>query len=259
MPVGAGCVLEVRLRAGAGSGPGVAGDRPVRIEARDVLYEDASLIAVDKPPGIPTQPTLDPARPSLYLLVRGLLEGRGGAAAGSAYLGIHQRLDRDTSGVVLFTKSADANPGVAALFAARRVEKTYHALVARPPRLPPRSWCIEGRLDPGGRRGRPRVVASGGLAARTDFLVARVLARGLLVEARPLTGRKHQIRVQLAAAGLPILGDPLHGGPSAAGRAPRLMLHAARLAFRHPASGTPVVVESPWPEDFLGVFRELGG
>lgn len=255
MPLREGLRLEVLLRPEALGPARVPGDVPVTIGAERILFEDDVLIAIDKPPGLPTQPTVDPARPSLYGLVKALLEQR--SALGGAYLGLHQRLDRDTSGVVLFTKAPEVNPAVAALFAERHVEKTYQALVARPARLPPREWSVEGRLevDGRGRERRPHAVASGGVTARTDFRLREVLPGGLHVEAHPISGKKHQIRVHLAAGGMPILGDDLHGGPDSAKRAPRLMLHASRLAFRHPVSGEPVVIESPLPTDFEEVLR----
>lgn len=234
MPVRRGLRLEVRLRPGALRPPGVLGDAPFALAARHILFEDDVLIAIDKPPGIPTQPTVDPARPSLYRLVKAYLLAQ--AAPGEPYLGLHQRLDRDTSGVVLFTKAGRVNPAVAALFAERRVEKTYRALVARPPRLPPARWSVETPVA--------------GAAARTEFRLLQSYPDRLSVEARPSTGRKHQIRVHLAARGMPILGDERHGGPGIAKRAPRLMLHAHRLAFRHPVSGREIVIESPLPADF---------
>jgi len=242
MPVREGLRLEVRLRPDA-LRPRLAGDRPVTIDAGHVLFEDDVLLAVDKPPGLPTQPTVDPARPSLYGLVKTFLERRSGAPPGSAYLGLHQRLDRDTSGVVLFTKAAGVNAAVAALFSGRKVEKAYHALTARPARLPPRTWSVEGSL--------------GGVAARTEFRLLEALPHGLLVEARPVTGRKHQVRVHLAQGGMPILGDALHGQRASSPLAPRLMLHAARLRLRHPLTGLELAIESPRPADFAEALEAL--
>src|SRR5438445_2702053 len=216
---------------------------PVVLGPERILYEDAVLIAIDKPPALPTVATADPARPHLAGLVAALLAARDGREA-PASLGVHQRLDRDTSGVVLFAKDAAANPGLAAQFAARAVEKVYVALTVRPARLPPPRWRAEEPVDDSAR------------PAFTDFAVREVLPGGLIVEARPRTGRKHQIRIHLARASLPILGDPAYGGP-AAGRAPRLMLHAARLALRHPVSGGPLSVTSPLPRDFAAACARL--
>ena len=89
----------------------------------------------------------------------------------------------------------------------------------------------------------------------TEFAVLEARPRGLLVEARPRTGRKHQIRIHLAQAGMPILGDTRYGGDTAA--APRVMLHAARLTLRHPLTGVQLSVTSPPPADFRALLERL--
>ena len=171
---------------------------------------------------------------------------------------MHQRLDRDTSGVVLFATDPRANEGLARAFAGREVEKTYVALTARPAdRCPDEDSASRRRSRPRGRA-RARRVAVGGEGAKpaeTEVVVREVLADALLVEARPLTGRKHQVRAHLAHAGMPILGDPVYG--DAGGRAPRLMLHARRLALPHPLTGEPLAIESPLPADFEAVLARL--
>lgn len=206
-----------------------ARDAAFVMTAAAILYEDAALIAVDKPPGLPTHATLDPRRPHLVGLVGQFLSGRDGAPP---YLGIHQRLDRDTSGVVVFSRDPAANPGLARAFAGREVVKVYHAVTARPPRLPPPEWRVVSRIE--------------GAPAETDFKLLETMPGVLLVEARPSTGRKHQIRIHLAGGGLPIRGDDRYGGPSPL----RMMLHAKSLAFRHPLSGAELRIESAYPEDF---------
>jgi RluA family pseudouridine synthase len=224
---------------------------PSSLDEARILYEDDALIAVDKPPGLATVPSADPRRPCLVGLVEGLLRARGGGAraAPSRPLGVHQRLDQDTSGVVLFVKEPAANAGLAAQFAAHTVEKTYLALTGRPARLPPKAWRSEGAVEDAGAAG------SGPRSAVTDFVVRTVLARGLLLEAHPRTGRKHQVRIHLADAGMPILGDRRYGGDS--GDARRVMLHAAGLALRHPLTDAPLSVESPLPADFRAVLEGL--
>lgn len=213
-------------------------DRGFEVTAAAILFEDASLIAVDKPSGLPTVPTADPARPSLVRAVEAYLA----KSVAPRHLGVHQRLDRETSGVVLFVKDPRANAGLAEAFAKHRIEKTYHALTAQPRSRPLPRW----------RSTRP----IGAQNATTEFALVEVLEKALLVEARPRTGRKHQIRIHLAGAGMPVLGDTLHGPTAKApgSASPRLMLHASRLALPHPLTGAPLVIESPWPEDFR---REL--
>jgi 23S rRNA pseudouridine1911/1915/1917 synthase len=204
-------------------------EEPSSLDAARILHEDAAVIAVDKPPRLPTVATADPRRVHLVGLVERLLGSRG--------LAVHQRLDQDTSGVVLFVKDPAANAGVAAQFAAHTVEKTYLALTVRPARLPAPRWRAESGT------------------AVTDFVLVEALPRGLLVEAHPRTGRKHQIRIHLAEAGMPILGDARYGGDAAA--APRVMLHAARLRLLHPLSGASLSIASPVPADFQAVLDGL--
>jgi RluA family pseudouridine synthase len=216
-----------------------------------VLYEDDAILAVEKPAGLPTHATADPGRPHLIGLVTAYLAR---PANTEPYLGVHQRLDRDTSGIVLFAKAPSANPGLARAFAERKVEKTYHALTVRPGRQPPSRWGVRSRLAPAGKR-RMTAVGSGGQEAETRFRLIESFRGGLLIEARPVTGRKHQIRVHLADAGLAILGDEVYG--SASGKAARLMLHAVRLALPHPVSGEPLVIESSPPRDFEEALSRL--
>lgn len=213
-------------------------------DAPSVLFADQWLIAIDKPAGLPTVPTADPRRDSLVRQAERWLRARGQAGR----LGVHQRLDLDTSGVVLFTLAREADGGLARAFADRAIEKVYLALVRRPPSgaLPPR---LEGRVEAGPTE-RPAV---------TRIDVIGDLGPALLVEARPLTGRKHQIRVHLARAGAPLLGDLRYGGPAAAGGlpVPRVMLHARRLALAHPVTGQPLAIDSPVPPDFAGLLAGL--
>jgi RluA family pseudouridine synthase len=220
-----------------------------------ILFEDDVLIAVDKPPGLPTQPTVDRLRPNLIDAVKRHLAPDGGA-----YLGVHQLLDRDTSGVILFAKAREANAGLAAAFAGRIARKTYLALTARPSVPKPDCWRAAGLLAPApGKPPRMRLVRKGGVRAEAEFEIKRRLRGALLVEARPRTGRKHQIRVQLAAEGMPVLGDVVYGGPSRVGgvRVGRSLLHAAGLRLPHPTTGAPLVLKSPLPPDFSAVLQAL--
>ncbi len=222
-----------------------------------VLFEDRWLIVVDKPAGLPTQPTLDPARASVFGTLQEYLRQRDGA---DAYLGLHHRLDRDTSGVLLFTKDKQANAGVTELFAGRGVAKTYFALAMAGAAPAPDTWEVSNHLgivDRVGKSNRFGAVRSGGDPAQTGFLVWERLAGAVLVEAKPHTGRTHQIRVHLAEGGHPIFGDTLYGGAAewrpargAPVPIPRVMLHAAQLAFTHPLTGEPLKVRAQLPADF---------
>ena len=252
-PVRAGQRVEALVRPELLRPRATASDRPFRLTSAGVLFRDEALLAVDKPPGLPTHATADASRPSLVGHVERFLREAG---AGS-YVAVHQRLDRDTSGVVLFAIDPRANENLARAFAGRGVEKTYVALVARPAILPGRGLRVSAPLSapgPGGGR-RVRVGGEGAKTAETEVVVQEVLADALLVEARPLTGRKHQVRAHLAHAGMPILGDPVYG--DAGGRAPRLMLHARRLALSHPVTGQPLAIESRLPADFEALLARL--
>ncbi|GAB4261497.1 MAG: hypothetical protein Kow0092_11070 [Deferrisomatales bacterium] len=213
-----------------------------------VLYEDEGCLAVDKPAGLPSGPTRDPSRAH----AEALAEARAGAP-----LTLLHRLDKDTTGVLLLAKTRPFAEALTRAFRERRVEKVYLALVRGTP--PPAFDAVSHLRE--GEGGRMHAVRSGGARAETRF--ATLAARGgwALVEARPRTGRTHQIRVQLARAGYPIVGDALYGGAGAVeGRAvPRQMLHALRLGFVHPGSGRAVTVEAPVPEDFLEAARAAFG
>jgi 23S rRNA (cytosine1962-C5)-methyltransferase len=217
-----------------------------------VLYEDEDLFVVDKPAGLATHPPEPDRIDDAHTRALEWLAARGDRAP---YLGIHQRLDRETSGVLLFTRRREANANVAAELEGRRAKKTYVALVVG---KPPEQGELRHRLAKG-EGGSVRVLspnARGGQEAITRF---RVLARhrGMArVELSPITGRMHQIRVQLAAAGFPIVGDVRYGGPPAE----RLFLHAASLTLAHPKTRRPVTFQARVPAVFdAHVAGEHGG
>jgi len=235
--------VQVHLEEG-GRAPAEADALP---RAR-LLFEDAHLVAVDKPAGVPAQPTLTTDRGTLPDLVAALVGGP---------VSIVHRLDRETSGVTVLARTPESAAALAAAFRDGAPEKTYLALCARPPAPP------EGRVDaPLGkdpRRPGLRRVDPAGDAAATRYLTLRASERAALVEARPETGRTHQIRVHLAHLGAPLLGDARYGGPRRVGEVavPRVMLHARRLAIAHPVTGAPLVLEAPEPEDFLAAVAAL--
>jgi RluA family pseudouridine synthase len=238
-------------------------DQPFLMTEDRILFEDSYLIAVNKPPGLPTQPTLDEARVNLYASVKKFLAQRLGQTVQDTYLGLHHRLDRDTSGIILFTKSKEANPGIATLFSSHQAEKTYQALASwTSPQKVADSWTIKnhlGRLKTSGKNAKFGAVRSGGDFAHTDFVLVKKMKKCLLVEARLHTGRTHQIRVHLSESGLPILGDQTYGGLSQLDSVniPRLLLHAVRLTFEHPILQNKICIECPLPEDFSRCLQAL--
>jgi len=228
----------------------------------DILYEDGDLVAVNKPAGLVTHPG---AATQAATLAHALLYHTGGRlarAGGEARPGVVHRLDRETSGVIVFAKSEVAYHSLVQAFSARELEKRYLALCAGVPEL--ESGVMR---EPIGRNPANRTrmrVSEHGRAARTDWKVLeRFGAAGAsLLGLRLHTGRTHQIRVHLAHRGWPILGDVAYGyraGRHACGvPAPRVMLHAASLALAHPVTGEALAIEAPLPGDFRAARERLG-
>jgi len=229
-----------------------------RFDKIEILYEDEVLIIIDKPAGLPTQATLDKNRPHVY----GLLQNQLREKDPEAYLALHHRLDKDTSGVLLFCKDKDYNQKISEMFKHHHFEKIYWALT-EPGKAKPKEkdqWQIKNHLAekpaPRSQRMSLHSVRSGGHLAITDFRLLEKHKKGLLIEAKPKTGRMHQIRVHLAEARLPILGDDLYN-PSKTTQVPRMMLHARNLIFKHPKTGEDLTVTSPIPEDFEKALAAL--
>jgi 23S rRNA pseudouridine1911/1915/1917 synthase len=213
-----------------------------------LLYADAEIAAVDKPAGIPAQATLTSDAGTLPRLVEALL--------GAPVTLVH-RLDRETSGVTVFARTREAAAALAEAFRMGKPEKTYLALCARAPEPPAGRIAAPLGKDPA-RAGLRRVDPNGDPAA-TQYRTLRAGPLGALVEARPETGRTHQIRVHLAHVGAPLAGDARYGGPRRIGEIaiPRVMLHARRLALLHPATGAPIAFEAPLPQDFAEAEQAL--
>jgi 23S rRNA (cytosine1962-C5)-methyltransferase len=196
--------------------------RPERI-----LFDEPELLVVDKPAGVVVHGGDESLAGDLVSRLRRVLRESGR----DDYLGVHQRLDTATSGVLLFTRRREANRGVAEAFEERRTKKQYTALVRLgqgvPATLLQGKWlALEHRLVT--RDGRTRVVSNGGDPARARARLVERRGDLARVELELETGRTHQLRVQLAAVGAPVLGDTLYGDLRH-GKALRLMLHAARL------------------------------
>lgn len=235
-------------------------DIAFELSAARILYEDVAIIVVDKPAGLPTEATMVASRDHLQAAVQRFLAQRDGLS--EPYVGLHHRLDRETSGLILFTKQRSANAAVHKMFLEHLAHKRYEALTSRPPRLPKAEFKLSNKLA----RISPKSAAAKwgavkeGENADTEFRLLQDFPQGLRIEARPLTGRTHQIRVHLASLGMPLLGDTLYGGPlNLRGLAcPRVMLHAKALSFPHPVDGRLLTVEAPLPADFLACLKGLG-
>ncbi len=226
------------------------------LSAADVLFEDDDLIVINKPARLPSDSTQVESRDTLHACVKRYLFQRDGGR-NIPYVGVHHRLDRETSGAILFSKRRSANAALFQAFADHRVRKVYEALASSATKGFPagKKFRVENelnRISPKGAAAKWGAVESGGLAAVTDFEIFRVSDGGSLVRACPLTGRTHQIRVHLSGVGLPILGDSLYGGASSlSGIAiSRVMLHARELTFPHPETGLEIRVVAPLADDF---------
>ncbi|MBI2897340.1 MAG: RluA family pseudouridine synthase [Deltaproteobacteria bacterium] len=225
----------------------------------ELIAEDEHVLVLAKPAGISSVADLSDRSGSLL----GIAEARWGA--GLHLLG---RLDREVTGVVVALRTASARRRAALLRRAGRIEREYVAVVAPAP-----AWQ-ERDLDlPIGRHPTdPRLRAAGGREAVPALTRVRVVAERplegregpALVEARPVTGRTHQIRVHLSHAGHPIAGDRAYGGPRRLTRAdgevlacPRVLLHAARLRMPHPGGSGMLEAEAPWPDDLRRIVAAL--
>ena len=221
-----------------------------------VLFEDEHIIAFNKPSGLSSQAGRTPG-PTLDDLLAAFAK-----ASGNRPRLIH-RLDRDTSGVILTGRTKPAAGFLGKAMMARRFRKTYLAIVAPGAPVPPQGAIdLPLRREAIGREAYSRICDPDHAEAESARTLYRTLSVGedaALIEARPQTGRMHQIRVHLAAIGRPILGDVRYGGAlTAAGEpVPRLMLHAAALEFPHPGGGTRIIQAGP-PADFFRVM-DAGG
>ena len=234
-------------------------NRPARPRVRlglSILHQDEELVVVDKPAGMLSVPTdAHEGGPSALELVREWAT-RGGAPSRWAER-VH-RLDRDTSGALLFALRRDARELLIGLFAHHRIERRYAAIVSGSPRED--SGEIDAPIRSEWRGGRRGVAAphEESLPALTRWRVVRRVGRSALLDVQLFTGRQHQIRAHLAYAGFPILGDPVYGASAPAlVRVPRQMLHARLLALTNPVTGTLVRVESPLPADMTAALRAL--
>ena len=245
--------------------------RPAPVEPEvprhfDILFEDESVLVIDKPAGLPMHTTAKFWRNTLVALLRERYPDE--------QMEIAHRIDRETSGVLLIARNRQVASFLTRAFARRAVEKTYLALVkGHPPDegkidLPLRLLDTKSRIMMG------PVQDGSGLTAVTQFRVVRRLPSHAVCEARPLTGRQHQIRVHFACIGHPIVGDKLYGAGEALfmrsceepltpdllacfDGLPRHALHAHRLTFPHPVGKHAVTIESPLPADIAAHIATL--
>lgn len=223
---------------------------PSRSPPPRIVFCDEQLAVVDKPAGLVVHPGAGPRRGTLVDALGELLGG-----GETERRGIVHRLDRDTSGLLVVARNEESHRRLAALVRRRQLERVYVALVAGVPRS--RAGRIEAPL--GRDRNDPTRVSLDTETPRpavTHFELTRRLGDLSLLEVRLETGRTHQIRVHLAAIGLPVVGDRTYG--VADDGLGRQFLHAARLGFAHPFSGEQLSFEAPLPEELAGYLERVG-
>ena len=236
-----------------------------------IVYEDESLIVIDKPAGMVVHPAA--GNPD-GTLVNALIAHCGPSLTGiggEARPGIVHRLDKGTSGLIVAAKTAAAHESLTRQFAERSISRLYEALVWGRPKPPDGELVGNIGRNPHSRK-KMAVLKRGGREAVTRYRTLASYAQGLVsrVECRLLTGRTHQIRVHLTYLGNPLLCDPLYGrkAPAALARLPeaaqqaigrldRQALHAKTLGFAHPESGARMEFSSPLPPDLSGVIDNL--
>lgn len=234
-------------------------ERPPRHSVRTsltVLHEDADCIVVTKPAGLLSLPTADREKDTLLSRVSGYLQHR---YRRRPYVGVVHRIDKDTSGALVFARSREALRALQEIFKRHEIEREYVALVEGEP---PDSGTLDADLvrDRGDRRRGVARPGERGLSAVTRYKTVERLGSASLVSVHLETGRTHQIRVHFAAAGHSVLGDAVYrprNAPPPPLEVPRQMLHARRLGFAHPRTGAGILCESPLPEDFEKVLVQL--
>lgn len=231
-----------------------------------LAYVDEYLLVADKPAGVVTQPGKKHERDSLlnalFATYGNTLQNLGQARD----WGLLHRLDKETSGLVMVALRNRAYEDLRRQFEERRIQKVYWAVVGGQPH--PAQGVIQKPIAEVVGLRKKAVIQRDGQQAITAY---RTLAVGSqagslchksaggvsLIEARPKTGRLHQVRVHLAALGHPLLGETLYGAWRGLPRVPRLCLHAAQLSFMHPETGRRLTVLSPWPEDLASTLRRF--
>ena len=221
-----------------------------------ILYRDDDIIVINKPAGMSTQPTPSRYQGTLYAELLKLLKNPRRKDLRPS-IGMVQRLDRDTSGVLVFSIHKRAHKKLTEQFRNHKICKRYWALVSGHPE--PDSGKFVSHLA---RRRSTNLMVSvekGGKYAETRYHTLESMANSCLVEVELITGRSHQIRVHFSEAGSPLLGDKAYGGPTRINDLDfsRQMLHSRSLSFVHPVTDRKMTFEAPAPEDFRKAQESL--
>jgi len=235
---------------------------PPGVEPFQVVYEDSAVIVVDKAPGVLVQPTPQGDRGTLLDLVRRYLQEKDREGK-TGYLGLLHRIDRETSGLLLFSRRGAANRVLAEQFRIHAIAREYLALVRGD--VAEQTGTITGLLGrpaPRARRAATDTLGKG-KAAVTHYRVQERFGFATLLSVTLETGRTHQIRIHLSQRGNPVVGDKLYGShgnfPSRTvlDSFPRQALHATRLGFTHPLTGRWLHFEAPLPRDLSILLASL--
>ena len=233
---------------------------PVKMELEpediplNIIYQDENVIVVDKPAGLTVHPAPGHPRGTLVnALLAACPDLRG--IGGTLRPGIVHRLDKDTSGLIVVAKSDRASRALQTQLKEREVKKTYTTLVRGVPE--PAEGMIDAPIGRNPKNRKKMAVVANGRDSQTKYSVIEVLADGkyALVEAKPITGRTHQIRVHMAAIKHPIVGDSVYGKRS--DLVDRQFLHASKLDFAMPVSQRRIEFESPLPDDLRQALVRL--
>jgi tRNA pseudouridine32 synthase/23S rRNA pseudouridine746 synthase len=212
----------------------------------DVIYSDASLLIINKPAGMPVLPDgWDPDAPYLVQQLK----------AEFAELRVVHRLDKVTSGVMVFARTAEAHRSLNLQFERHEIQKKYHGLCYGIPKWEEHTARHPLRINVGHSH-RTVVDHAKGKPSETHFRVLEKHGQYALLEVEPATGRTHQVRVHAYALGHPLLGDILYSAPPTE-FIDRPALHALSLMLAHPATGQVMTFEAPYPDDFERAIRLL--
>lgn len=253
------CATEIDLRLAVGQAVELRANAPrPRDPAREgvLVYDDAHVVVIDKPSGVNSVPYEDRETGTAMDLIRGAWR-RAGKPSTTVALHVVHRIDRATSGLLMFAKTKKAEQGLAAQLRSHAMERMY-ICVAHGPVASQRieSFLVEDRGD--GMRGSTTRHEQGKRAV-THVEAQRPLLHSTLCHVRLETGKTHQIRIHLSEAGHPLVGEQVYIRDYTGSilTSARLMLHAATLGFEHPVTGARVSLRSPLPPDFTAVVERL--
>ncbi len=228
-----------------------------------VHHEDEHVLVVEKPSRVPTQPGRGHADDTLLNALFATYGNKLQNVGRARDFGLVHRLDRETSGLLAVALTPSAYDALREQFAARTVKKFYWAICDRVPKQPTgviKAAIVETSLGSQTGRAKPKTahIARVGKPAVTAYRLVAANEVASLIEARPVTGRLHQVRVHMDAIGCAVLGDEFYGPRRVRGAAARLMLHAHRLVIAHPVTGATIDVSSPMPREMKKLLNRLG-